>query len=124
MPSASETIAMAVTKGVLKSVRMANLRLRTRRWTSQPTAAFADSGVTRRVVADVPQALQRCPHYSATMVRCPNAIRTARMCRVRKGRSGMARLVFGMNQSLAGYANHMAFAPSPTLFRHFIEEAQ
>src|SRR3984893_5625843 len=28
MPSASETMAMAVTKGVLKSVRMANLRLR------------------------------------------------------------------------------------------------
>src|SRR4029453_655941 len=45
------------------------------------------------------------------------------MCRVRKG-SGMARLVFGMNQSLDGYVDHMAFAPSPTLFRHFIEEAQ
>ena len=28
MPSASETMAMAVTKGVLKSVRMANLTLR------------------------------------------------------------------------------------------------
>src|SRR5512145_2740525 len=37
---------------------------------------------------------------------------------------GMARLVFGMNQSLDGYVDHMAFAPSPTLFRHFIEEAQ
>jgi hypothetical protein len=46
-----------------------------------------------------------------------------RMCRVRKG-SGMARLVFGMNQPLDGYVDHMAFAPSPTLFRHFIEEAQ
>src|SRR5947207_14525005 len=45
------------------------------------------------------------------------------MCRVRKG-SGMARLVFGMNQSLDGYVDHVAFAPSPTLFRHFIEEAQ
>ena len=33
----------------------------------------------------------------------------------------MARLVFGMNQSLDGYVDHMAFAPSPTLFRHFIE---
>ena len=55
--------------------------------------------------------------------RLHNAIRTARMCRVRKG-SGMARLVFGMNQSLDGYVDHMAFAPSPTLFRHFIEEAQ
>ncbi|MGO6908058.1 dihydrofolate reductase, partial [Rhizobium ruizarguesonis] len=36
----------------------------------------------------------------------------------------MARLVFGMNQSLDGYVDHMAFAPGPTLFRHFIEEAQ
>ncbi|HSX58643.1 MAG TPA: dihydrofolate reductase family protein [Tahibacter sp.] len=36
----------------------------------------------------------------------------------------MARLVFGMNQSLDGYVDHMAFGPSPTLFRHFIAEAQ
>lgn len=36
----------------------------------------------------------------------------------------MARLVFGMNQSLDGYVDHMAFAPGPILFRHFIEEAQ
>ncbi len=36
----------------------------------------------------------------------------------------MTKLVFGMNQSLDGYVNHMAFATSPTLFRHFIEEAQ
>src|SRR5262245_40107479 len=55
--------------------------------------------------------------------RLHNAIRTARMCRVRKG-SGMAKLVFGMNQSLDGYVDYTAFAPSPTLFRHFIEEAQ
>ena len=45
------------------------------------------------------------------------------MRRVRKGR-GMAKLVFGMNQSLDGYVDHMAFAPGPALFRHFIEEAQ
>ncbi len=38
--------------------------------------------------------------------------------------SGMAKLVFGMNQSLDGYVDHMAFGPSPTLFRHFIEEAE
>jgi len=44
--------------------------------------------------------------------RLHNAIRTARMC-VRRG-CGMARLVFGMNQSLDGYVDHMAFAPSPT----------
>ena len=36
----------------------------------------------------------------------------------------MAKLVFGMNQSLDGYVDHTAFAPSPALFRHFIEEAR
>jgi dihydrofolate reductase len=36
----------------------------------------------------------------------------------------MAKLVFGMNQSLDGYVDHTAFGPSLTLFRHFIEEAQ
>jgi dihydrofolate reductase len=36
----------------------------------------------------------------------------------------MAKLVFGMNQSLDGYVNHMAFVPSPALFRHFIEQAR
>ena len=36
----------------------------------------------------------------------------------------MARLIFGMNQSLDGYVDHMKFAPAPTLFRHFIEEAR
>lgn len=36
----------------------------------------------------------------------------------------MAKLVFGMNQSLDGYVDHTAFAPSPTVFRHFIAEAQ
>jgi dihydrofolate reductase len=36
----------------------------------------------------------------------------------------MAKLVFGMNLSLDGYVDHMAFAPSPVLFRHFIEQAR
>ena len=36
----------------------------------------------------------------------------------------MAKLVFGMNQSLDGYVDHLAFGPSPTLFRYFIEEAE
>lgn len=36
----------------------------------------------------------------------------------------MAKLVFGMNQSLDGYVDHMEFAPSLTLFRHFIKEAE
>jgi dihydrofolate reductase len=29
-----------------------------------------------------------------------------------------------MNQSLDGYVDHMAFGPSPALFRHFIDEAR
>lgn len=36
----------------------------------------------------------------------------------------MAKLVLGMNQSLDGYVDHMEFGPSPTLFRHFVEEAK
>jgi len=36
----------------------------------------------------------------------------------------MAKFVFGMNQSLDGYVDHMAFAPGPALFRHFVEEAK
>jgi hypothetical protein len=36
----------------------------------------------------------------------------------------MAKLVFGMNQSLDGYVDHMAFGPGPALFAHFIEEAR
>lgn len=36
----------------------------------------------------------------------------------------MATLVFGMNQSLDGYVDYTEFGPSPTLFRHFIEEAK
>lgn len=36
----------------------------------------------------------------------------------------MARLVFGMNQSLDGYVDHTGFAPGPVLFRHFVEEAR
>ena len=34
----------------------------------------------------------------------------------------MAKLIFSMNQSLDGYVDHTAFAPSPKLFRHFIEQ--
>jgi dihydrofolate reductase len=36
----------------------------------------------------------------------------------------MAKLVFGMNQSLDGYVDHTKFSPSPALFRHFIEEVR
>jgi hypothetical protein len=34
----------------------------------------------------------------------------------------MARLVFGLNQSLDGFVDHRAFAPDPPLFRHFIDQ--
>jgi len=36
----------------------------------------------------------------------------------------MARLIFGMNQSLDGYVNHEAFAPGDVLFRHFIDQVR
>ena len=38
----------------------------------------------------------------------------------------MARLVFGMNQSLDGYVDHENFGagPGPALFRHFIDHAR
>ncbi|MGV3489815.1 MAG: dihydrofolate reductase family protein [Devosia sp.] len=36
----------------------------------------------------------------------------------------MAKLVFGMNQSLDGYVDFTGFAPGPKLFRHFIEQAE
>jgi dihydrofolate reductase len=34
----------------------------------------------------------------------------------------MAKLVFGMNQSVDGYVDHMEFAPGPGLFHHFIQQ--
>jgi dihydrofolate reductase len=36
----------------------------------------------------------------------------------------MAKLVFGLNQSLDGYVDHLGFAPGPLLFRHFIEQVR
>jgi dihydrofolate reductase len=36
----------------------------------------------------------------------------------------MAKLVFGMNQSLDGYVDHTEFSPGPALFRHFIEQVR
>jgi dihydrofolate reductase len=36
----------------------------------------------------------------------------------------MARLVFGMNQSLDGYVDHTAFGPDATLFRYFVDQAR
>src|SRR5262245_8175238 len=36
----------------------------------------------------------------------------------------MAKLVFGMNQSLDGFVDHDKFAPDPVLFRHWIEHVR
>lgn len=36
----------------------------------------------------------------------------------------MAKLVFGMNQSLDGYVDHEEFAPNTELFRHWIEHVR
>ena len=36
----------------------------------------------------------------------------------------MAKLVFGMNQSLDGYVDHQEFAPGRLLFRHWIEQVR
>ena len=36
----------------------------------------------------------------------------------------MAKLAFGMNQSLDGYVDHDAFVPEPALFRHWIEQVR
>lgn len=36
----------------------------------------------------------------------------------------MAKLVYGLNQSLDGYVDHLEFRPSLTLFRHFIEHVR
>jgi dihydrofolate reductase len=36
----------------------------------------------------------------------------------------VAKIVYGLNQTLDGYVDHTAFAPSPRLFRHFIEAAE
>jgi len=36
----------------------------------------------------------------------------------------MTKLVYGLNQSLDGYVDHLAFRPSLALFRHFIEHVR
>ena len=36
----------------------------------------------------------------------------------------MAKLVFGMMQSLDGYVDHLAFAPGPALFRYWVEHVR
>jgi hypothetical protein len=62
--------------------------------------------------------------YTGVVAAVLGAANLAVESRTREEGSGMAKLVFGMNQSLDGYVDHMAFTPSPTLFHHFVEEAQ
>ena len=50
-------------------------------------------------------------------------VRLPRLAWAFEGES-MAKFVFGMNQSLDGYVDHMEFAPGPSLFRHFIEQVR
>jgi dihydrofolate reductase len=36
----------------------------------------------------------------------------------------MAKLIFGLNQSLDGYVDHQEMRPNPVVFRHFIEQVR
>src|SRR5262245_36049885 len=77
-------------------------------------ALLGSSDLSRAVDVNVTTALYYGPAAAAHSA--------PRGCAARGKGRGMAKLVFGMNQSLDGYVDHTAFAPGPTLFRHFIEE--
>jgi len=36
----------------------------------------------------------------------------------------MAKLVFGLSQSLDGYVDHLEMRPGPALFRHFVDHVR
>src|SRR6202795_4779539 len=38
--------------------------------------------------------------------------------------SSMAKLIFGLSQSLDGYVDHLEMRPGPALFRHFVEHVR
>src|SRR5579885_1949806 len=45
--------------------------------------------------------------------------------RASEGASSMARLVYGLSQSLDGYVDHMKLGPpAPAAFRHFLEQVR
>lgn len=73
---------------------------------------------------------QAAPVLSSTIVQNPPNGRItdcemqSEACASQGEDADMAKLVFGMNQSLDGYVDHTAFAPGPALFRHFVKEAQ
>jgi hypothetical protein len=56
------------------------------------------------------------PQNYSILRRCTEAL-GRRFC-------GIAKLVFGMNQSLDGYVGHLEMRPSPALFRHFMEQVR
>src|ERR1700733_13267107 len=62
------------------------------------------------------RAVRAQPHFRAT----------AAQANSRTGLCGMAKVVFGLNQSLDGYVDHdhQEFRPDPSLFRHFIEQVR
>src|SRR5262249_52372068 len=46
----------------------------------------------------------------------------ALFCRISEGDLSMAKLVYGLSQSLDGYVDHMKLGPpGPAVFRHFVE---
>src|ERR1700730_17915941 len=53
------------------------------------------------------------PHFCATSAQAILKSLGWRFC-------SMAKLVFGMNQSLDGYVDHLEMRPSPALFGHFV----
>ena len=55
------------------------------------------------------------PHFRATSAQAILKNLGWRFCSV-------AKLVFGMNQSLDGYVDHLEMRPGPALYRHFIEQ--
>src|SRR6266404_2424760 len=57
------------------------------------------------------------PHFCVTAVR-------AILKDLRWRYWSMAKLVFGMSQSLDGYVDHLEMQPGPALFRHFTEKVR
>jgi dihydrofolate reductase len=72
-----------------------------------------------RIIRHTVKAARSCtqPHFHATAAQATLKDLKWRFC-------NMAKLVFGMNQSLDGYVDHLEFAPGPSLFRHFYEQVR
>src|ERR1700728_3149203 len=58
-------------------------------------------------------------------LRCRDLAVAANKLIARNGRfCAMAKLVYGLNQSLDGYVDHLEFRRRPAVFRHFIEQVR